>query len=366
MTATKLEFSIFGYLVPQKVSVQWNHILSGMMFFVLFFVIFPVTHSYTIGKNHGMPSISTECHTSHFDVYYIVKCNDVDVNSLTAIIEEEVEKFPNGKRIIDHLIIENLSTGNRKLTQDWINTTSFQILELSIHSAEIDSIENNAFKGFAFEELIYLQLEDTKIDSLEEGTFEGIQLLKYLVIHRCEINRINEYALKVVAPNLERLIVMEMVLPLNVANLTGTVSFPNLWDVVIIKNKMASLDAGSFSRLENVEFVHLYSNQIENISCGNFQMTSLKKLYLEHNLIASLDPCVFGDDVISGLDENAITLRDNKWNCNCDLNWLKQLKIENIIWDSPTCTSHANLHFEEVNFCDEELSTTDTNPTITD
>lgn len=191
-----------------------------------------------------------------------------------------------------------------------------------------------------------------KIDTLEEGTFEGLQSIRGLSMNRCEINQINQNALKVVAPNLELLYMTYMKLPFNPKNLTGSVPLPRLTEVYFIYNKIRSLDAESFSQIQNPEIVYLHWNQIEQIGCGTFEkMTSLKKLWLDSNLLTTMGSCVFGSTVINGLGQNVMTIGDNNWNCNCELNWLKQLKIDKKIYGIPRCASHSNLPFEEVNFC---------------
>lgn len=124
-----------------------------------------------------------------------------------------------------------MTVENERLAQGWINTSNFRILELLIIDTKINSIENNAFKGYAFEELVLLQIQNMKIHTLEKGTFEGLKSLSQLKIFNSEINQINVNALIAVAPNLEKLMLANMVLPLNPTNLTGTVPLPKLYEV---------------------------------------------------------------------------------------------------------------------------------------
>ncbi|XP_077286301.1 uncharacterized protein LOC143911324 [Arctopsyche grandis] len=331
--------------------------LTRVIFLICFSVIFPISQSYTVQNYYEKPINikSTKCDTYAIDLYYIVKCINVNANFLSTMIEEEVETFPNDKRSIDYLLVQNLSVENGRLSQGWINTTNYRILELHVIDTKIESIENNAFKGFAFEELILLLIQNMKIDTLEEGTFEGLLSLSQLKIFNCEINHINENVLRAVAPNLQTLSLANMILPLNPTNLTGTVPLPKLNHVYMSFNEMTSLDAGSFSQIENVELLYVYLNQIKHVGCGTFEkMKSLTLLWLQRNLLTTLDPCVFGDEAINNLRKDVLTIGKNEWNCNCDLAWLKQLKIENKIQDNPTCASHSNLPFEKVNFCEEE------------
>ncbi|XP_077286304.1 uncharacterized protein LOC143911326 [Arctopsyche grandis] len=331
--------------------------MSGMIFLLCFTIIFPVTQSGSIQKYEQKSPFAPKCYTSFPSEIFLIQCDDVNVNDLTGMIEEEVKNFSDGKTTIDILRIRNLSTENEKLSQNWINTTSFRISQLEMISGEIDSIENNAFRGYAFEDLKTLQLQGMKIERLQEGTFEGLQSLTLLDLSRCEVNHINENALKAVAATLRMLFVNQMVLPFNSTNLTGTVTLPELVTILMTFNKMSNVDVGSFTQIPNIKTLYLDDNKIEHIDCGNFEkMTLVNRLYLNDNLLTTLDPCVFGDGVINNLEPNSLHLWNNKWNCNCDLDWLKQLKIGEIIADDPKCASHSNLPFENVNFCEKETA----------
>ncbi|XP_077286303.1 uncharacterized protein LOC143911325 [Arctopsyche grandis] len=333
-------------------AVTGYFIAKGMIFLACFLAICQVTQSYTVSKNEKKPYLAPACNSTEYEIgIYQMDCNGVNVNDLTRMIEVELATSPTGKRNIDFLTIRDLKVDSGKLSQNWISTTSFRISYLDLISTEIKSIENNAFKGYAFEELILLQLQEMKIDTLEEGTFEGLQSLRGLSLSKCEVNNINQNALKAVASNLELMYMVFMKLPLNPKNLTGSVPLPRLTEVGLVYNKIPSLDAESFSHI-NPEFVYLHWNQIESIGCGTFEkMTSLKKLWLDSNRLTTMNSCVLGNAVINSLGQNVMTIGDNSWNCNCELNWLKQLKIQKKLYGIPRCASHSNLPFEEVNFC---------------
>ncbi|XP_077286297.1 uncharacterized protein LOC143911320 [Arctopsyche grandis] len=329
--------------------------MSGAIFLLCFAFIFPVTHSYEVLKNEQKSSFAPRCFTDIPSGIFLIQCEDVNVNDLTAMIEEEIKNSPIGKPTISTLRIRNLNVENRKLSQNWINTTSFNIYRLEIYSAKIDSIENNAFMGYAFENLRYLELQGMKIDTLEEGTFEGLYSLTTLDLSKLEVIHINENVLKTVAPRLVLLFVSFMVLPFNPTNLTGTVELPQISSIVMEFNEIPNIDSGSFAQISNIKTMYLDFNNIENIGCGTFQkMISMDRLWLNSNKLTTLDSCVFGDEIISNLKPYALNLEYNKWNCNCDLDWLKQLKNNNKVLDDPKCASHSNLPFEDVNFCEEK------------
>ncbi|XP_077286295.1 uncharacterized protein LOC143911318 [Arctopsyche grandis] len=329
--------------------------MSGIIFLFCFAIIFPITQSIAVQKNEQKSSFAPRCYTDIPSGIFRINCDDVNVNDLTMMIEEEIKNSPIGRPTIDTLTIRNLSIENGKLSQNWINTTSFRISRLQIYTANTNSIENKAFVGYAFEKLRDLRLDNMKIDTIEEGTFEGLQSLQLLDVSRLEVNHIKEKALKLVAPKLELLYVNSMVLPFNPTNLTGTVELPQISAIVMSFNKMLKVDSGSFAQISNIKYLYLDYSEIENIGCGTFhKMTSMDRLVLSNNSLITLDPCVFGEEIISNLKPYTLNLGNNKWNCNCDLDWLKQLKINNKVLDDPTCVSHSNLPFEDVNFCEEE------------
>ncbi|XP_077286299.1 uncharacterized protein LOC143911322 [Arctopsyche grandis] len=338
-------------LLKKGILVQWDQTFSGMIIFICILAAFPVTESYTNLKETEKAPFAANCVTDVIESIddedkYVVHCTGVNVKDLTAMLEKEVENFENGTRSIDYLLIESLAVDTKKLSEKWIDTTSFRIKLLKIISAKIDSIEINAFKGFAFETVTDLYIHNTKINTLEEGTFEGLQSVTILEIYKCEVILIKENALKAIAPTLQQLGIQYI--PLNPINLTGTFPFPQLTKLEIHHTKMPKLDSASFSRMEKAEIVYVGSNEIQHIDCGTFEkMKSLKTVSVQKNLLTALDSCVFGNDVINSLEY--IWIDGNSWNCICELEWLKDLRI----LDRPKCASHSDKPFDDVEFCEE-------------
>ncbi|XP_077292791.1 uncharacterized protein LOC143915845 [Arctopsyche grandis] len=295
--------------------------------------------------------IKGNCSSKDFGVV----CDGVNVNDLTSILEKEVQNFTNGKGYIEHLTIKDLFVENKTLAQNWIDTKSFRILNLSIEAPKIGKIENSAFEGYVFEELNSLSLVSLNISTLEEGTFKGLQFLKVILIKRSEIHQIKKNVLRGMAQNLTKLYVEEMICPLDIYNLIGTIPLPNLTTVTIINNNIESIKNDTFCHVKNVEIVQLYSNKIEDIGCGNFHTKSLKLLDLSSNNLNTLEPCIFFNHSLFGIN-GSLFVSNNEWSCNCDLYWLKQLRAAVKTIDDPKCASHSNKSFENVIFCKKESS----------
>lgn len=55
-------------------------------------MIFPLTQSYTVIKNQKIAQFSTSCFTNATSSdNHVITCENIDVNSVTAMVEEEVE-----------------------------------------------------------------------------------------------------------------------------------------------------------------------------------------------------------------------------------------------------------------------------------
>ncbi|XP_077286292.1 uncharacterized protein LOC143911315 [Arctopsyche grandis] len=157
--------AVNGYSAAKEILPR-IHLISGTIFLLCFAFIFPVTLSYEVLNNEQKSSFAPRCFTDIPSGAFVIQCEDVNVNDLTAMIEEEIKNSPIGKPRISSLRILNLHVESGKLSQNWINTTSFDINELQIFSAKIDRIENKAFMGYAFKNLQKLVLQGTSNYSL--------------------------------------------------------------------------------------------------------------------------------------------------------------------------------------------------------
>ncbi|XP_077302419.1 uncharacterized protein LOC143922895 isoform X2 [Arctopsyche grandis] len=340
-----------------RCSVQLDQMLSGIACLLTFMMILSVTQSYTmtVEKNRyaEISPLSERCSTSNSSLGDTIVCSGIEIgDNLTALIEEEVDNFENDDRIVGVLSIFRILTENRKLSENWIQTTAFRVKRLIFEAPNIDDIENNAFRGYIFEELIALDIASLTIEVLNEGIFEGLQYLEELTISQCRIHQIFANALRPMAASLTMISFESLILPLDVTNLTGTVPLPKVTYVDFRYNDVGKLNAQSFSQIENSETVFLQYSLIEDIDCGTFEnMTGLNTLVLMGTLLTTLDSCVFGDELINRMQNDTLYLGTNNWNCNCDLDWLKQLKLNYVVGDTPRCYSHSCLPFEEVEFC---------------
>lgn len=255
------------------------------------------------------------------------------------------------------LNIEGLLVRNGVITQNWINTNKFTINKLKISSKNIINVEDNSFNGRVFEELESLSLVLMKIEVLQAEIFNGLEMLKELNLQRCIVKQINDKALLHVASSLQTLLVHQMELAWSPKNLTGSIPLPSLSTIDFGYNRMGRiLNRESISQVgKKLVQIYLLDSQIEEIGCGTFEkMTALLQIFLSGNMLSKLEPCVFGERLINTLPIGSIYINGNNWDCNCDLTWLKQLKIQKKVNGNPICQSNYSMPFESVQFCNED------------
>lgn len=129
-------------------------------------------------------------------------------------------------------------------------------------------------------------------------------------------------------------------------------------------NSLTYIPNSSFIGAPKLIAVYLHGNKINHIQPNAFQTSSafspIKSLYLNNNELNSLDKGVFQ----YFLNDTKIDVRNNPWNCNCSLQWLKSW-YENIsilnISDALYCANSNNKKFADVDFgCQENGTTTNT------
>ncbi|XP_077284893.1 uncharacterized protein LOC143910337 [Arctopsyche grandis] len=356
-------------------STQWIQTMTRIVCLLAFVMILPVTQSYdtTIDRfltsEHHMLLATQDkriargicfdseprdkCTTKSGSWGMEVSCSNIEPkDDLTALIEEQVQGFPNGERTIDQLNIYGLLLVNRKLVQNWIRTSSFRINKLQIVAPEIDDIENGAFRGYAFEQLAELRLDRVTIDTFNEGIVDGLLSFRLLYILRSRINRINENALRPVASTLEVIDFQKMVLPLDLTNLTGSVILPKVVMVDFSNNDLGRLTSRSFSGLINCNLLFLHYTKIEHVGCGTFQtMTKMTGMLLMKTGLTTLDSCTFGTWMINNMPDLTLYLDTNDWICDCKLTWIKKLALTNKLRDLPRCASHSCQPIRDTEFC---------------
>lgn len=152
----------------------------------------------------------------------------------------------------------------------------------------------------------------------------------------------------------------------HLANLTSSdVYLMNLQIVDFQFNFIPTINAGAFANLRAVVMFYLASSAIEKIESGVFSgLNALKILDLSWNDLTTLSEGVFSTHV------NRVDLHNNRWQCDCNLQWLKELYMNSDILKKSneplTCNNFNNKEFSEVVFCNEESTSSTSSVTTTE
>lgn len=258
-----------------------------------------------------------------------------------------------------HLILEDISVKNGILAEHWISSSRYFISTLKLTSEKIYNIENGAFKGAIFSKIKTLTIEKVSLNSLGKYFFEGLISLKELNFRKCNIEEIQRNALELLQNNLNTLQVQEMEYPWDPVNLTGTAIMHGLSTIHFSHNKgfSTTFNSETFSGSYNVVQLYLMNSHITEIGEKAFvPMQKLLQIYLQDNMISNLNKNVLNLKELKG-----IHIDGNRWNCSCDLEWLKTLNEKGIAKLNPTCFP-SQTYFNKTEFCEDDPCSTTSKP----
>lgn len=203
------------------------------------------------------------------------------------------------------------------------NTKHFETLkELTITSKITHYIFSNAFNGL--ENLVSLSLYDMKITGFASETLAPLQSLEKFSMQRCNA-RHKKFLLSI-----DRLFATNL---------------PNLERIEISRcNLSTTITNSTFVGLQNISFLNLTENHIEQLGQGSFDsiFRTLKTLNLAANDLKSIPKQIFSKAKGTGIK---IFLQDNPWHCDCDLeNFRRFLQFsQNIDPQQIICKTPKNL-----------------------
>ncbi|KAJ8910442.1 hypothetical protein NQ315_016987 [Exocentrus adspersus] len=260
----------------------------------------------------------------------IIACqNTVDVN-ISALIN----KLNLGDCSIQNikLILYDVYFTNHTMNHGWLNGTSPDIQELTIHSPLLMEINEGAFSGKPFESLQTLVIADTRIKYLRKYVFKDTKLQTFEF--RCNVagNIYIEFnALEYIANYLSTLqfnqCIDDFVAVTNITG-TGTAMFNKLTSIDISYNTFTNIASYAFVNTPQLISLYLISNNINCIDVKAFEGigNSLQLLSLRSNKLRTLQEGVFDGFTRGG----QIDIYGNPWDCDCDLAWFKEYYIRNI------------------------------------
>lgn len=197
------------------------------------------------------------------------------------------------------------------------------------------------------ENLTHIYLERNKIEAVAYNSLLGLGSLKYLNLQENRINVIHDQAFQ----DLVRL--ENFYLNDNLLSELPRLAFKGLTRVKMLNlggNQLTNVSRTWFSDLVELEILYLDRNQLLNIEEGAFEnLTSLITLHLNSNNLTTLPFPVFQPIYFLG----RLFLFKNPWQCDCDLEWLKDwMESYKLVRDVPCASpsSVAGLDLTEVVF----------------
>lgn len=250
------------------------------------------------------------------------------------------------------------------LPVNWLSHLGGNLVELAIVGGNLRHIPADAFTATCFYNLETLLLEDVAITTWHPKLLQGLLRLEKLIIKDCKIGRIHRNALNPFNDTLRHLVIQNSHY-FNPENLTGSSDLTKLTDVNFSFNDFYGvLNVNSFSKLTSCKELSLTSSRITVIQEGTFDaLESIEFINLNKNRLTTLSPQIFERIVRLRTGRITINLQDNKWNCTCEIEPLRELHQEGIVIMDPMCFSPKHLHgttFSKVEtFCNESTDVID-------
>lgn len=208
----------------------------------------------------------------------------------------------------------------------WLKINA-SIRSLRIDDCNIQNISPGAFATDSTSDLSKLVLSNLPLMNLDDGTFKGLTNLQQLIIDHLPLAEIDFEFIATELANLKRIHIHKCIR--NNLSILGRLhrseSF-DLFEVNFHDNAIRhGINNGSFTGLSKIKILVLYNNAIEVIGPGSFDpiLNTLKSLDLRKNRLKTLPIGIFGAMQSTFI----IQLDENRWNCDCDLEHLRQISM---------------------------------------
>lgn len=214
-----------------------------------------------------------------------------------------------------------------------------------------------------------LQLKDNNISILRKTIFHYLPRLEYLSIVNNEIKEVEKNLLQDIATNLANLELENSINNIEVLrNITGADDLRNVKELALRYNRITIIDSLLFTGVSRIESLYLQQSNIQTICSSAFEPISgfIRQIFINYNNIMTLPKGLF-ESIILRNSSFLLSIDNNPWHCNCDLQWMQDIILHfEIVQKIPTCKSpkkNSGKLFTDANFCDQQGTpkTTDDN-----
>lgn len=226
-------------------------------------------------------------------------------------------------------------------------------------------LDSDAFSTVQFYNLTSLAIIDGRISLLEKSLFDSLTNLEELVISNNAIARVDDDLLAGTAKALQVIQINNAIYSSDVLiSIIGRSQLPNVLLLSLTGNQIDTISSDVFKGVPNVQSLYLTNSGISSVEYGAFEPLSgsIRQLFLSENKLSFL-PINSFDSILKVNPNFRLTLANNEWNCECELEWLKNLTSAQlmIVADEPRCMTperNAMIKLSEADFCSDGSETT--------
>ncbi|XP_063918145.1 leucine-rich repeat-containing protein 4C-like [Zophobas morio] len=277
-----------------------------------------------------------------------IKCADTQISEAIPEINQIASDYSLSE--LGQLTFQGTQFDNDQIQRGWLSNVAVPVVQLNIENSTLSTIQSRSFSGSPFGPLLVLILTDTNIDTITSGTFQDSKLtnigISFNTFHPISVEENAFGSLQTLRSlGLQKCVTHDAVL-----NMTGpNAEIPSLISLTLSSNDISELSGSSFAGVKNLKVLYISGSKIKSIEQGAFDPPMLERLDISSNELTTLPKNLFR--YVRG----GITIVNNKWHCDCDLVWLKDMFHYYPYYFSHRSffcsTPDGDLPYQDVDFC---------------
>lgn len=256
------------------------------------------------------------------------------------------------------------------LKPNFLSDLNKKITRLEIKKSNLTHILPDTFDSVTFKTtLISLTIDNDleienhplKFQMMSKGSFKGLSSLNYLAIVNCpSLAVLDTAALDNLKGSLSQLKISRIPNMFEPSSVLSSSTLSKITVVDFQRMNIPSINNLSFTSIAaNVKSLNLANSKIESIEASTFdKFWVLESLFLELNLLMTLPQGVF--DKILNIPYIVISLKSNRWECDCLLTSLQRLILDNPTTFPESAACYAPLEMQDIPIANAELCSEET------